>query len=118
MSTMDGREMSAMDGRGNVSIVGTAIPFAIAVGMLSMLLLSLAQLFLKRRRGRQQKMQSQPSSEEESIATSSWSTRAVYNGVHEDIDSGKRYDSKGSISCSDGERMHLLENSSGSLYTS
>jgi len=109
--------MSTMDGRENSGIVDTAIPYAIAVGMLSVFLL-LLQLFLKRRRGRQQDIQSQPSSEEESIATSSWSTIAVYNGVHEDIDSGKRYDSKGSISCSDGERMHLLENSSGSLYTS
>ena len=105
MSTINGSENR------NVDIV---VPYAITMGMLAACLL-FTQLYRKRRRSRQQDgIQRNQSNEEESVATN-WSTIGVYNGVHENIGHGS--DSNVCIGSNDGERMHLLENSSGSLYT-
>jgi len=94
-----------------------AIPSALTLGMLVLCLL-LAQFYRGRRRRRGGCCHNghNEQGEEESVATN-WSTRGVYNGVREDM-VGHWSESKGSIiSSSHGERMHLLEGSSGSLYT-
>jgi len=101
MSTMSGRESNDAN---------NMVTCAMMAGMLAVCVF-LAQIHLKRRR-RQRALSL--CSEEESIA-SSWSTIGLYNGIHEDIrHSGYQKQSAGDI---DGERMHLLENSGGTLYT-
>ena len=100
MSTINGSESRNM---------GIMMPFAMVIGMISVCLL-FTQIYRKRhkrqRRDRQLEIQRQSSNDGgESVATK-WSTTGVYNGVR-----GYRGPSH-----SYGERIHLLENSSGSLY--
>mmetsp|Transcript_10860 Transcript_10860/g.19743 ORF Transcript_10860/g.19743 Transcript_10860/m.19743 type:complete len:265 (+) Transcript_10860:1672-2466(+) len=105
--------MSTNNGNENTH-AGIVVPYAMTMGMLAACLL-FTQLYRKRRRScRQNGIQRNQSNEEESVATN-WSTIGVYNGVHENIGHGS--DSNVCISSNDGERMYLLENSSGSLYT-
>lgn len=103
MSTMDGSESRGVD---------IAMPCAVMIVMLGVCLL-LAQIYRKRRRDRQREVQRQEISEEASVATC-WSTIGLYNGVHGDIDDQSQNSVTG---YNDGERMHLLEHNSGTLYT-
>mmetsp|Transcript_7236 Transcript_7236/g.15736 ORF Transcript_7236/g.15736 Transcript_7236/m.15736 type:complete len:104 (+) Transcript_7236:923-1234(+) len=91
---------------------GIVIHCAMAIGMMALFLL-LAQAHRTRRHGcRRGGVRREQSNEEESIATN-WSMVGVHNGVHESVYRG----SCSQISSDDGERMHLLANSNGSLYT-
>eukprot|EP00580_Thalassiosira_gravida_P007338 CAMPEP_0201626550 /NCGR_PEP_ID=MMETSP0493-20130528/1883_1 /ASSEMBLY_ACC=CAM_ASM_000838 /TAXON_ID=420259 /ORGANISM="Thalassiosira gravida, Strain GMp14c1" /LENGTH=849 /DNA_ID=CAMNT_0048096651 /DNA_START=22 /DNA_END=2571 /DNA_ORIENTATION=- len=89
---------------------GITIPNAMAVCMLAFGLLLMYRN--GRRRCRQDGIQQQQSNEEESVATN-WSTAGVYHGVHVSSDHG----TGSRVSLNDGERIHLLSGSSGSLYT-
>ncbi|KAL7555280.1 hypothetical protein ACHAWF_019057 [Thalassiosira exigua] len=111
MSTLDGEEHGGFD---------AAVPFAAAGGMVAVcLLFALAKTYRLRRIGRNQQQQNilrQPSGEDGSVATN-WSTMGVCDGAREDVSFFRSFASEGSIDRASGERIRLLENSPGSLYT-
>lgn len=102
MSTMDGSEQRGL---------GIERPCAVMLIVLSACLF-LTQMYRRRRRDRQRVMEVERHlSREDSLATC-WSTRVVYDGVRGDL-----VDHNRPMSHDAGERMHLLRDSSGILYT-
>ena len=96
--------------------VSMFLPCVAASGLL-VVCLTLALAYHKRKRRRQLGIQRQGSSEEESVCTN-WSTVGLYNGIHEHrISCSIRDEANSSIRCNSEERIHLLEGSSGILYT-
>lgn len=89
------------------------IMYVLGIGMLACFFFLAQNMYHNRRRGRvQRRMQREQSNAEESVATNC-STEGVYNGVREKQD----HTSGSQVSVSDGERMHLLANKGGALYT-
>lgn len=100
--------MSTMTGNDNGEH-GNVMHYALQIGGLIAVCLVLTRIFVKKRcRTRRVKRFRSSGSE-----TTNWSTVVLRNGIHEDL----AVSSDGSPSNSYGERMHLLANSNGSLYT-
>ncbi|KAL9185737.1 hypothetical protein ACHAXT_003514 [Thalassiosira profunda] len=93
---------------------GPVVPYALPISMIAVCLL-LTQLYIKRRRRNTQYRRLRSGGSEATGWSSAWSTVGLYNGIHEDIDQGGGSDD--SAGHSYGERIHLLANSSGTLYT-
>jgi len=112
----EGITISTNNGSGNRNM-DVMSPYALALGMFAFCLL-LVQTQCKRREAQNDQrlgtMQRRLSSTEESIATS-WSTIVLYGGDYENATN--RNSSKIATSFNRGERVHLLENSSGARYT-
>ena len=96
--------ITTMDDNDNNKDVDAAMPIAIIMAILAALLLFTQMTRNRRCRCRRELERS--SSDAASIATS-WSTRVLCHGTHGDDRSHQ----------DDGERSHLLANSSGTLYT-